>query len=93
MKLQDLEELQRVAALVSMMRGESAQTDHAKSRRMARALTLRIGLSVTATVDISDQHGQLLSDAPPPHVAAIAASAESTNADARVAAIIQANLR
>lgn len=33
-------------ALVSMMRGESAQTDHAKSRRMARALTLRIGLSV-----------------------------------------------
>ena len=54
---------------------------------------LRIGLSVTATVDVSDQHGQLLSDAAPPSVAAVAASGESANADARVAAIIQANLR
>ena len=54
---------------------------------------LRIGLSVTATVDVSDQHGQLLSDAPPPTVNVVAASAESANADERVAAIIHANLR
>lgn len=54
---------------------------------------LRIGLSVTANVDVSDQRGQLLSDAAPPGVAAVAASGAADNADARVASIIHANLR
>lgn len=54
---------------------------------------LRIGLSVTATVDVSDQSGKLLSDVAPPGVAAVAASGAGANADARVAVIINANLR
>ena len=33
-------------ALVSMMRGESGNEDGRKSRRMARALAMRVGLSV-----------------------------------------------
>lgn len=33
-------------ALVSMMRGESGSDDQRKSRRMARALALRVGFSV-----------------------------------------------
>lgn len=33
-------------ALVSMMRGHSTEANNTKSRRMARALTVRIGLSV-----------------------------------------------
>lgn len=54
---------------------------------------LRIGLSVTAIVDVSDTQGQLLSDAPPATAAVMAASGASQQADARVAAVIQANLR
>lgn len=34
------------SALVAMMRGDSASGDERRSRRMARALTMRIGLSV-----------------------------------------------
>ncbi len=33
-------------ALVSMMRGESGNDDGRKSKRMARALAMRVGLSV-----------------------------------------------
>lgn len=33
-------------ALVSMMRGDSGQDDGRRSRRMARALAMRVGLSV-----------------------------------------------
>jgi hypothetical protein len=33
-------------ALRSMMRGDSAGDDHRRSRRMARALAVRVGLSV-----------------------------------------------
>ncbi len=33
-------------ALVAMMRGDSASGDERRTRRMARALTVRIGLSV-----------------------------------------------
>lgn len=33
-------------ALVAMMRGDSSSGDPQRSRRMARALTMRIGLSV-----------------------------------------------
>ena len=34
------------SALVAMMRGDSASGDARRARRMARALTMRIGLSV-----------------------------------------------
>lgn len=46
-------------ALVSMLRGPSADNDQTKSRRMARALTVRIGLSVLlfALVLLSHQMG------------------------------------
>ena len=35
-----------VVALVAMMRGDSSSGEAAKSRRMARALAMRVGLSV-----------------------------------------------
>jgi len=55
---------------------------------------LRVGLSMTATVDIHDQSGKMLADAPRPHaVVQTAASASlDSDADAAVDGIVAANL-
>lgn len=41
-----------VGALIAMMRGDSASEDRQRSRRMARALTIRIGVSVLLFVGV-----------------------------------------
>lgn len=44
------------AALIAMMKGDSSSGDAHRSRRMARALTLRIGLSILLFVVIILSH-------------------------------------
>jgi membrane fusion protein (multidrug efflux system) len=62
--------------------------------RQLSAHPLRVGLSMTATVDIHDQSGKMLADAPRPHPVVQTAASVSLEgeADAAVTGIVAANL-
>lgn len=53
---------------------------------------LRVGLSMTATVDIHDQSGKMLADAPRPVVHTAASASLDSDAEAAVEGIVAANL-
>ena len=82
------------SALFFMMRkGQNDQDDRAKGRHMARALALRVGLSMVSTVDTTDTSGPVLTTVArtKPVMATRVYAAELDDVSARVADLIAAN--